>query len=162
MHFQLWWECLGLHYDVRKKCEGDLCYDFSNMDWMLRVWTQVNRWLYTNLPFSCTSLCFAKWRSILFFLKLLFWYFQIFEKIISGMYLGEIVCRVLCRNVSVPCVKQSFYWIYTHSCCEDDRKCVLLWGLFFCWPTVSLYFPPSYLWFLCLYSSFLCFCYVGN
>jgi len=97
-----------------------------------------------------------------FFLKLLFWYFQIFEKIISGMYLGEIVCRVLCRNVSVPCVKQSFYWIYTHSCCEDDRKCVLLWGLFFCWPTVSLYFTPSYLWFLCLYSSFLCFCYIGN
>jgi hypothetical protein len=126
MHFQLWWECLGLHYDVRKKCEGDLCYDFSNMDWMLRVWTQVNRWLYTNLPFSCTSLCFAKWRSILFFLKLLFWYFQIFEKIISGMYLGEIVCRVLCRNVSVPCVKQSFYWIYTQLLWRRQEMCSVM------------------------------------
>ena len=39
LHVQLWWETCFIfdlqYYDVRKKCEGDLCYDFSSMETFL-------------------------------------------------------------------------------------------------------------------------------
>lgn len=59
--------------------------------WTLRAWTLENRLLYC----LCFYLGLDEIINIWFHLS--DWVGQIFEKIISGMYLGEIVRRVLCR-----------------------------------------------------------------